>query len=67
VADRDSFLQLATRELRTAATVIKIYVALLDLEIAANPGLDPMREVVRALEDQADLVTRLVDASNTAA
>jgi CHAD domain-containing protein len=62
--ERDAFLRLATRELRAAATVITIYVALLELEVAGNPTMHPLREVARAVGDQAALVARLVDETS---
>jgi hypothetical protein len=57
----DSFLELATGELKMAIECISIYAALLEAQIAADPSLDGMRAMVREVRAQAGLVAAVVD------
>jgi hypothetical protein len=66
-AELDCFLELATREVKTAVGAINMYVALLDAQIAYDPRLGSLREIVRDVREQAYLVTALVDEALLAA
>ena len=60
-AETDAFLTLALRELKVAVRQISAYAALLDAQIAEGSDMDALREIVRDVRGQADLVAALVD------
>ena len=57
----DDFFALALRELKSAVRQIIADSALLDAQIADDPALETLREVVRDVRGQADLVVALVE------
>ena len=57
----DDFLALAMHELKSAVRQIIADAALLDAQIADDPGMEPLCEIVRDVRGQADLVAALVD------
>ena len=57
----DDFLALAMHELKSAVRQIIADAALLDAQIADDPALETLREVVRDVHSQADLVAALVE------
>jgi hypothetical protein len=57
----DDFLTLAMHELKSAVGQIIADAALLDAQIADDPALETLREVVRDVRGQADLVAALVE------
>jgi hypothetical protein len=61
VAELDSFLELATRELATAVKAIGVYADVLDAQVGTDPGCSTVRETVRELRKQARLVAALVN------
>jgi hypothetical protein len=62
-AETDGFLALAMREVRAAAGKINAYAAVLDAQIAQDSSLDALREIVRELRGQADVVAALMDSA----
>jgi signal transduction histidine kinase len=60
-AELEGFLSLAMHELKVAAGFISAYAALLEAQIAEQPEMDVLREIVRDVRGQADLVAGLVD------
>jgi light-regulated signal transduction histidine kinase (bacteriophytochrome) len=57
----DDFFALAMHELKSAVRQIIADSALLDAQIADDPALETLREVVRNVRGQADLVAALVE------
>jgi signal transduction histidine kinase len=60
-AELDVFLELAAQELKTAVGAISAYTALLDAQLACDPGMSALREIVREVRDQAHRVAALAD------
>jgi light-regulated signal transduction histidine kinase (bacteriophytochrome) len=61
-AEMDGFLLLAMRELKAAVRNVSAYAALLDAQMAEQPDTTPLREIVRDVRGQAELVVALVDS-----
>jgi hypothetical protein len=57
------FLRHALHELTTAAGRIRAYAAVLEAQLADEPGVDVLRTMVRDLRGQAELVAGVVDQS----
>ena len=60
-AELDDFLTRAMQELKTAVGQIRTYVAVLETQFADEPGMAALREIVRDVCGQADVVASLVD------
>jgi signal transduction histidine kinase len=61
--DREAFLGVVAHELKTPAAVIKAYAELLDAQLADGATRpSTLREVVGNIRDQADLMSRLIEA-----
>jgi hypothetical protein len=56
----DAFFELAASELRVASRQINLYAALLEVQIAQDPSMRPLREIVHEVCVQADRVASLV-------
>ena len=65
VAELDSFITLANRELRTYVDRIRVYAALLDAQLATDPPSSRLREILNELCAQANRVATLVDGAST--
>jgi light-regulated signal transduction histidine kinase (bacteriophytochrome) len=61
VAEMDGFLTLALHELKAAVRQIVADAALLDAQVADDPAMETLREIVRDVRGQADLVAALVE------
>ena len=57
----DGFLTHAMQELKTAIGQIRTYAALLETRFADEPGMAALREIVRDVRGQAEVVASLVD------
>jgi hypothetical protein len=60
-AEGDTFFELAASELRRASRQINLYAALLEVQIAQDPSMSQMRELVHEVRVQADRVASLVE------
>jgi signal transduction histidine kinase len=61
VAELESFIALATRELKTYVESIRVYAALLDAQLAPDPSSSRLREILSEVCAQANTVATLVD------
>jgi hypothetical protein len=61
--DLDSFLELATRELMMYVGYVGVYAELLDAQMAHDPTMSQLREIVREVRIQAELVSALIQDS----
>lgn len=60
-AELDGFLTRAMQELKTAVSQIRTYGALLETQFADEPETAALREIVRDICGQAEVVASLVD------
>jgi hypothetical protein len=60
----DDFLTCALGEVKTAIDRLSVYAARLDLQLAVEPGTDAVREMVREVRGQAELVAKIVDSAS---
>jgi uncharacterized protein (DUF2342 family) len=60
-AELDGFLTRAMQELQTAVGQIRTYAAVLETQFVDEPGVATLREIVRDVRGQAEVVARLVD------
>ena len=63
----DDFLTYALGEVKTAIDRLSVYAARLDLQLAVEPGTDALREMVREVRGQAELVAKIVDSASPSA
>ena len=57
----DGFLTRAMQELKTAVGQIRTYAAVLETQFADEPGMAALRETVRDVRGQAEVVASVVD------
>jgi hypothetical protein len=54
-------------EVTTAIDRLSVYAARLDLQLAVEPGTDALREMVREVPGEAELVAKIVDSASPSA